>query len=560
MNRNRLTKKDYIIALIIALFYIITLVATSKDIGFVRDEGYYFKAAEQYNGWFVELLENIKKGRPLASFTKANIDRYFDYNHEHPALMKELFGFSWQIFTNKLKLTNNSTGFRLPGIFSAGLLLFLMYLFGAEFFNRRVAILSTLMMAVIPRFWFHSHLACFDVPITAMWFFTVYAFIKSIYSFKWAIFTGIIFGFAIATKHNAYFIPFLLIIYIIYLRHNELRFYRDKDGGVSLSIPTIPLAFFSMLVFGPIILIGHRPYLWPDVLARLGAYYNFHLHHEHYPVSYFNVTYDRPPLPISYPYVITMITVPAVIWTLGAIGSLRATFWLIVQWIRKTPQIYSTLESRAFMLLILLNAFFPIFLISLPSVPIFGGVKHWFNAMPYFCLLGALEFETLLKFVISFKPSLIKFSREIQYAAISLITLTGILGIIYIHPIGTGFYNEFVRGTRGAADLEMQRKFWGFAGYYELPYLNKNLPPNSSVYFQRTNYDSYRMYQRDGFLRRDINYANDPENATAATFHFQKGYMKDLYKIWRYFGNKVARHGVYIDEAPMVQTYIRSDR
>ncbi|MGB9599730.1 MAG: hypothetical protein ACPL7I_04195 [Myxococcota bacterium] len=94
MNRNRLTKKDYIIALIIALFYIITLVATSKDIGFVRDEGYYFKAAEQYNGWFVELLENIKKGRPLASFTKANIDRYFDYNHEHPALMKELFGFS----------------------------------------------------------------------------------------------------------------------------------------------------------------------------------------------------------------------------------------------------------------------------------------------------------------------------------------------------------------------------------------------------------------------------------------------------------------------------------
>lgn len=560
MNRNRLVKKDYLIALIIAVIYIIILIATSKDIGFVRDEGYYFKAAELYNGWFVELWENIKHGRPLASFTKANIDRYFDYNHEHPALMKELFGFSWQIFTNKLKLTNNSTGFRIPGMFFAGFLLFLMYLFGAEFFNRRVAILSTLMMAVIPRFWFHSHLACFDVPITAMWFFTVYAFVKSLNSFKWAIFTGIIFGFALATKHNAYFIPFLLLIYIIYLRHNELKFFRDKDGGISLSIPTIPLAFFTMLIFGPLILIGHWPYLWPDVFARLGTYFNFHLHHEHYPVSYFNVTYDRPPLPISYPYIKTMITVPAVIWTLGAIGSFRATFWLIVQWIRRTPQIYSTLENRALILLILLNAFFPIFLISLPSVPIFGGVKHWFNAMPYFCLLGALEFETLLKFIISFRPALIRFSKQIQYAAISLIILTGILGIIYIHPVGTGFYNEFVRGTRGAADLEMQRKFWGFAGYYELDYLNKNLPPNSSVYFQRTNYDSYRMYQRDGFLRKDINYANEPDNATAATFHFQKGYMKDLYRTWRYFGNKVARHGIYIDESPMVQTYIRSDR
>ncbi len=557
-NRNTLTKKDYIIGLTIALIYIVILIATSKEIGFVRDEGYYFKAAELYNGWFVELWENTKKGKPLLSFTKANIDKYFNYNHEHPALMKEHFGFSWQIFTNKIGITNNSTGFRLPGMFSAGLLLFLMYLFGAEFFNRRVAIFSTLMMAVIPRFWFHSHLACFDVPITAMWFFTVYAFTKSLYSFKWAVLTGIIFGFALATKHNAYFIPFLLIIYVLYLKHNDLRFFREKDGGVSLSIPSIPTAFLFMLIFGPVILVAHWPYLWPAVLERLGTYINYHLHHEHYPVSYFNVTYDRPPLPISYPYVITAITVPATIWILGTLGSFRTTFWLIYQWIKKQSGIYSTLEKRAFMLLILLNAFFPIFLISLPSVPIFGGVKHWLNAMPYFCILGALEFETLLKFIVSIKPTLIRFSRHIQYAVISLVTLTGILGIIYIHPVTTGFYNEFVRGVRGAADLEMQRKFWGFAGYYELEFINKNLPPNSSVYFQRTNYDSYRMYQRDGFLRKDINYANEPNNATAATFHFQKGYMKDLYKTWMEFGNKVARHGTYIDEAPMVQTYIRS--
>ncbi len=557
MIRNTLVKKDYITALIIAVLYIITLISTSKDIGFVRDEGYYFKAAEQYNGWFVEFWDNIKRGKPLASFTKANIDKYFSYNHEHPALMKELFGFSHQLFTNKLKLTNNSTGFRLPGMFFAGLLLFLMYLFAAEFFNRRVAVFSTLMMAVIPRFWFHSHLACFDVPITAMWFFTVYAFIKSLYSFKWAIFTGIIFGLALAIKHNIYFLPILLLIYTLYFKHNELKFTREPSGGVYLSIPAIPLSFFSMIIFGIIILIGHWPYLWPDVLNRLGTYFNYHLHHEQYPVSYFNVTYDRPPLPISYPYLITMITVPATIWILGTLGSLRTTFWLIIQWIKKTPHIFSTLESRALMLLILLNAFFPIFLISLPSVPIFGGVKHWFPAMPYFCLLGALEFEVLLKFIISYKPHLIKFSKQIQYGVIGVITLTGILGIIYIHPVTTGFYNEFVRGTRGAADLEMQRKFWGFAGYYELEYLKKNLPPNSSVYFQRTNYDSYRMYQRDGFLRKDINYANEPDNATAATIHFQKAHMKDLYRTFRYFNNKVAGHGTYIDEVPMVQTYIR---
>jgi len=88
MNRNRIKKSDLLIAASLLAGYFTILLLTADGVGFVRDEGYYFKAAEDYNGWFVNLWENVKNGHPFDSLKKENIDRYFSYNHEHPVLMK----------------------------------------------------------------------------------------------------------------------------------------------------------------------------------------------------------------------------------------------------------------------------------------------------------------------------------------------------------------------------------------------------------------------------------------------------------------------------------------
>ena len=69
-----------------------------KTQGNTRDEGYYFDAAELYVAWYGDLVDNLVHLHPQRSFTRSAVDKGFGYNHEHPALMKSLFGFSWRIF------------------------------------------------------------------------------------------------------------------------------------------------------------------------------------------------------------------------------------------------------------------------------------------------------------------------------------------------------------------------------------------------------------------------------------------------------------------------------
>jgi len=561
MNRNRIKKSDLLIAASLLAGYFAVLLLTADGVGFVRDEGYYFKAAEDYNGWFVNLWENVKSGRPFDSFRQDNIDRYFSYNHEHPALMKELFGFSWQIFHNGLNIMRNSTAFRLPGMFFGGLALALIYLFGVKIRNRRTGLFAAAALATIPRFFFHGHLACFDVPITAMTLFTVFAFLLSEENRTWGWLTGLIFGLALAVKHNAYFIPFALILYWIYRDWNEFKILNEK-GKADFKIPVIPTAFIAMLIIGPAILIGHWPWLWPAVGERLGAYFNFHLQHEHYPVSYFNEVFYLPPFPKEFVFVMTAITVPFTTFLVASIGFFRGVIIIVNGWIDKLLKIHmpdANPDEKNIMFLLVLNALYPMLIFVLPGTPIFGGVKHWFPAMPFLCLLGALEFDTLLASLASTLKKLFT-SKLVPWFAGALIILPSILGNFYIHPYGTGFYNEIERGTRGAGDDEMQRKFWGYASRGVLDWINKNAEPYSRVCFHRTNWDSYNMYIRDGLLRPDIRYSGDPSDADYLVFHYQKAFLETEYKAWLYFGNEKALTGVYIDEAPFVQVFKRNRR
>jgi 4-amino-4-deoxy-L-arabinose transferase-like glycosyltransferase len=557
---RKLDKKDFLIAAALLAAYFAVLLATSNAVGFVRDEGYYFKAAQEYNAWFVELWENTLKGAPLETFKRDTIDRCFSYNHEHPALMKELFGFSWQIFHNKLDVMRNSTAFRLPGMFMGALMLALVYLFAAQARSRRAGLYAALAMATIPRWFFHAHLAAFDVPITAMIFLTVYAYWRSETSSRWGWMTGVIFGLALATKHTAWFVPGAVFACWMYRYWGEFRV--NRSGGASFGIPPIPLAFITMIVIGPLIMIGHWPYLWPALGERLGSWFNFHLQHEHYPVSYFNEVYDRPPFPRMFVPVMTAITVPLATLLMMSFGFFRGWYDLVKGWLvrRSGGDDGTTVEERSLLFLLVFNALFW-FLPWLVSnkTPIFGGVKHWFPAMPFLAVLAGLEFDRLLC-TLAGTGRRVFVSRVFPWLAGALLILPAVQGNIYIHPYGTGFYNEIEHGTRGAADDEMQRKFWGYASIGVLDWLNKNAEQYSRVAFHRTNWDSYQMYIRDGMLRSDIRYANDVDDADYLVFHYQKGFLETEYKAFEKFGSAAAWTGVYVDEAPFVQVFKRVRR
>src|SRR5262245_52865319 len=128
MTRARLVLwpiSDRWLALGLGFAYFLVLYATAHDLGYARDEGFYFYSASAYRRWFDLLLES-----PLAAFERANVDRFWSVNHEHPSLMKVLFAFSHQLFYEKLGwIREPGTAYRLPGMAMGALAVALTYRF-----------------------------------------------------------------------------------------------------------------------------------------------------------------------------------------------------------------------------------------------------------------------------------------------------------------------------------------------------------------------------------------------------------------------------------------------
>ncbi|MEM1009259.1 MAG: hypothetical protein AAGJ35_09660, partial [Myxococcota bacterium] len=113
----------------LAGLYLVFLLFT-VDMGFCRDEGFYFVAGRRYISWVKEVVREVRQGQPLNSLGRARIEHYWRYNNEHPPLAKLLMGASWWLFAETLGWMSNSTAFRFPGMCWAALMVLLVYLWG----------------------------------------------------------------------------------------------------------------------------------------------------------------------------------------------------------------------------------------------------------------------------------------------------------------------------------------------------------------------------------------------------------------------------------------------
>src|SRR6185436_4319305 len=68
-----------------------------------------------------------------------------------------------------------------------------------------------------------AHLACFDVPVAAMWLLVVFCFVRAFEQPRWWIWTGLAFGGALAAKHNAFFMPVVLIPFALWRGWQQSR-------------------------------------------------------------------------------------------------------------------------------------------------------------------------------------------------------------------------------------------------------------------------------------------------------------------------------------------------
>lgn len=585
---GRVLRSPKLIALLLAIMSVLVLLRAERDIGYVRDEGIYFEASRRYGAWVARWLDDESGD----ANTPEVRDRYFGFNHEHPALMKLAAGVSARLLAappdpaiaeelaatragsakqhefqreiaalegGRWPLLREGAAMRLPAILLCGLAVALLYLAGRRVGHGKLAgLLAAGYFVLLPHVAFHASLHAFDVPIAVLTLCVALAWLEALRDWRWGLAIGPLLGVAIAVKHNALFLGPLLTLHLWLLLALEWR----RSGQRPALRRALALPLWSMALLGPLTAIALWPWLWHDTFARIAEYFAFHGEHSYYNVEYQGLNYNRPPLPLGYPFVLTWATVPSVLLLLSTIGVLATLRGLAGRsrdaapsstdtdgFTKPLPNVASTTEP---LLYVILSAF-PLLLIAWPSIPIFGGTKHWLTAYPFMALLAAFAWGRLwlrARGLLSPWPRLVRLAPTVVLIA-ALIPSTW--STIHGHPFNLSQYSPLAGGTRGAARHGLQRGFWGHA---LVPLLEQgNELARGPVYVHDVHRLSLDQYRREGRWP-DWTPAN-PSRASAGLYFPEMHMLSDEIELWEQLDTNTPAAVLTLDDVPVVLLYRR---
>lgn len=527
-RRRSRWRREWALPILLAVASSLWLLAVEGREGIGRDEAQYFRAGERYWGWVENAWLELGKGHLGRALSRSAIDGAWEDNHEHPPLMKLLYGLSWRAFHTcdcmgakrglhpipiigrhrTLPLfARESTAFRFPAILLAGLGVALVYWLARQMLQPLPAAVAAVLSVAQPHYFFHAQIACFDVPITVMAVLVALAYWKSLVSPRWGILCGLFWGLALATKHNAWLFPFFLLIHYLWMRRRDF---------LRLRPPRLPLAFVAMAVLGPVVLFGLWPWLWHNPVERTRAWIGRHTQHEHYNFEYLGRNWNLPPtrtelklLRASFPFVTTLFAVPVTTLALAGVGTIvlgrrrRGKAGEVValapqsgraSWLRPGADV-----DRAPGVFLAVHIAGPVAILALPSTPIFGGMKHFLPAMPFLCVVAGAGVAWLGELARGLlRPG--RLQRALPATLGALLCLPAVSETIRSHPDGLGHYNMLAGGFAGGATLGMNRQFWGYSVLPLLPWISDHRPASNRVYWHDVLHDAVSMYARDGRL------------------------------------------------------------
>jgi 4-amino-4-deoxy-L-arabinose transferase-like glycosyltransferase len=530
-----LNRRDHLIGAGLCVAYVLLLVGTAPDLAMSRDESFYVHAAKSYATWVSQIFSD-----PTLAFERESIDRAWAYNWEHPAWMKLSFAWSWLAQKHLALFPNESLAFRFPGMLTAGLLLWLIYAWGASVMRRQGALFAALAFALMPRVFYHSHLACFDIPIAFFITLTAYSYWRALADSRWVPFVGLAFGLALATKHNSWLLPGIFLVHFLWIRRDEARAARIDRS----SIAWLP----SMLIVGPLVLIGTWPWLWHDTWSRLLRYASFHLRHVHYTYEYLGISYFEPPLPVSVPFVMTLFTVSLTVLALSLLGLYHRRDALRAPWRLKLGDV----TGRRTEVLWLGCMLAPMLAIALPTSPIFGGTKHWITAYPFLALFAGWGLVAIIE-----RAELEAWAglRWPSWAFAVLCLLPGAAETAHSHPFGLSHYTPIAGGVPGAADLGMNRQFWGFTTGSLATWISSKLSEGGSVWICDTTNGAWAMMQRDGLIPSNVGVASSMGSADFVLVHHEAHFNEVDYQAWVAYGSVQPVFVLRYDGVPIISVY-----
>ena len=528
----------YALLALLALGWVALLVATSYDLGFARDEGFYFSAARSYASWFDLLSKN-----PARALEPAVVDGAWAANHEHPSLVKSLFAISWLALHERLGwISAASLAFRLPAMVLSGLAVFGTGVIAAEAFGATAGLAAAGFLAACPGFFHHAHLACFDAPIAALWLLVAWAHLRALRlrAVGSYLLLGIAYGLALETKHNAWILPAVLV-------PHGLLFGSRATSGKS----QFPWAIVAPYVVGPVVFVALWPWLWHDTWQRMQDYAAFHLHHDYYNIEFLGRNVFAPPAPLAYLPVIVAATVPSTFILAAFFGMLAPGPWLPRE--RFAPRLRSTadLSLVVFCVLAVGASFGPFFL---PKTPVFGGYKHWLQAYPFAAMLAGRGVAVALDAIAR------RVAASQRGAAVAAGLLAVLLGpavvTLHAHPFGIAPYVPAIGGMRGGARLGLNRQFWGYTTQNVADVL-ATTPPHARVFVHDTAWDSWVALQQEGRVRADLQATFTPQDADIALVQHELHMNEVDHSIWVAFDTASPVAVLTHDGVPYVSVYRR---
>lgn len=527
--------------------YLALLVASAPKVGYTRDEAFYIQFARLCEGWLVRV-----GATPAVALGRAAVDNTWRLNHEHPSFAKLLFTLGHLLLQRRLHLfALDGTAYRFGAMLLGALLLAAVHHHAARRLGAVAGLVAALSLGFMPRFFFHAHLACLDVPVAALTTLTAFAYLRSLRTTGLGapLATGLLFGLALATKHTALLLPPALVAHLVLTGLAA----RAAGRPVAPMLARGALALAAMATVGVLVLVAVWPWLWHAPLLRLAEWLAFHRHHEHYDVEYLGVDYWKPPLPRSYAWLLTLATVPTVTLAATAFGlAYRAQRfrrgWRALD--RPTP------SRDALLYLCCVIAFYAPWLSS--STPIFGGTKHWLTAYPFLALFAATAAARSLALL---RGWLGPGGRALVPALLALSLLAApAVEAWHALPFGLGGYVPLVGGAAGAASLGLQRGFWGYGATRAASLLDRQVPAGGHVYLHDTMPLAFRLLAEEGRLRDDLVGVSTLDDADAALYQDQPVMRGQEYKIWEAFGSAAPADIQGLDGVPMLLVYQRVDR
>jgi len=481
-----------LIALALFLASLFAVSGTAHQYGMTYDEVIYASLGTATADWFGLLGRSILHGDLRAPFQRQALDEAWAAGKDYgPPLIKATSGLAQRWLSPVIGFW---AAFRLPSAVLFAACVAGLFLWCASLWGIAAGLFAALAFALMPRVFAHAHYAALDMGIASLSLLTAAAFHQTARtdSWRWAVATGVLFGLALLTKFNAWFLPpILLVLSLLFVRRAIAK-------------------WIVMVVVGLAVFFAGWPWLWHDTLARLWA--NIAFYRAHYPVDVYYLGHTYHYAPWHYPFVMTLFTMPLLTLAMLDIGVMVALA-IVARGQRLASEI--PLLAIAFMA--------PLCISALPHVPKYNGVRLFLQAFPFIAGLAAFGFAQAAAGIAWIAQRLRRSANPLRarrWAAgvLGAIVLTpAAVGVIHTHPYQLAYYNAAVGGTLGATDKGFETIYWGGVYRDALAHLNARPGRNELAFVTPKGVISLLVfYQRAKMLRPDLRFTC-PQDTPVAT-------------------------------------------